>query len=116
MGELYMAVRGGASINEKQLSNFELEALFYSIDNNADGHITTTELCNFLNTKQAAAPKAPVAKPPRTSGGSSVPLSALKAGTRDSVGGASDAQAMLLSAYNRRGKHSKYFDIFSKIK
>ena len=109
LGELYMAVRGGASINEKMLSNFELESMFYSIDNNADGHITVGELIEFLNATQTVGnnsgnkPRAKFETPKAKSLGGSVPLSTLKMDN--------SADAMLRSAYLRPGRMTgKYAD------
>ena len=51
--EMLMAVRTGGNVTEKVLSNFEVEALFYSIDNDGNQAVTITELISFLNAKDA---------------------------------------------------------------
>ena len=51
--EMMMAVRTGGKVTEKVLSNFEVEALFYSIDNDGNQAVTITELLSFLNAKDA---------------------------------------------------------------
>jgi Ca2+-binding EF-hand superfamily protein len=54
--EMMMAVRLGGKINEKTLSNFEVEALFYSIDNDGNQTVTIAEFLNFLNAKDEPVP------------------------------------------------------------
>lgn len=49
--EMVMAVRIAGNVSDKILSNFEIEALFYSIDNDGNQAVTISEFVDFLSTK-----------------------------------------------------------------
>lgn len=49
--EMVMAVRIAGSVSDKVISNFEIEALFYSIDNDGNQAVTISEFVSFLSAE-----------------------------------------------------------------